>query len=77
MAKYTDEEIEEMFCDSLDEAGDIVIGNLRYSPSRVLEAIDPIAYSIGIDEYADFLGANEEEEEEEEEEEITPTGWSL
>jgi hypothetical protein len=74
MAKYTEEEVEEMFCDSLDEAGDIVIGSLRYSPSHVLKSVDPLAYEIGIDEYADFLGANEEEEEEEEE---VPTGWSL
>ena len=76
MAKYTEEEIAEMFCDSLDEAGDLVIGNLRFSPSRVLEELDPIAYSLGIDEYADFLGANGELDEEEEEEEV-PTGWSL
>ena len=40
----------------LDETNpEIVIGSLRYSPSQVLEAVDPIAYDIGFQEYLSFL----------------------
>lgn len=40
--------------DFLDEVCDeIKIGNLSYSPSQVLKAVDPTAYEIGFDEYLD------------------------
>lgn len=67
------EQVEEGFVDALD-CGDMVkIGSLEYLPSYVLEAVDPIAYRIGLSEYADMLaedyaveGVNEEEAEDEE-----------
>lgn len=40
--------------DFLDEVCDeIKIGNLSYSASQVLKAVDPVAYEIGFDEYLD------------------------
>ena len=67
-------EVEEGFKDALD-CGDMVrIGSLEYLPSQVLEAVDPIAFRIGVSEYADVLaedyaveGVNEEEAEDDEE----------
>jgi len=52
---YTDEEIENMYCEALDEQGDIHIGSLVYSPSDVLRATDPIAYRVGLADFESFL----------------------
>lgn len=52
---YTDEEIEDMYREALDEQGNIRIGSLTYAPSQVLEAVDPIAYRVGLSDYASFL----------------------
>jgi hypothetical protein len=70
------EEVEDGFRDALD-CGDMVrIGSLEYYPSIVLEAVDPIAFRIGVSEYADMLaedyaveGVNEEEADSDDEEE--------
>lgn len=67
------EDVEEGFRDALDCDGTLKIGSLEYYPSVILEAVDPIAFRIGVSEYADFLaedyaveGVNEEEAEDEE-----------
>lgn len=40
----------------LDELNDeIRIGSLRYTPSDVLKAVDPIAYEQGFYDYLDYL----------------------
>ena len=49
------EEIEEGFRDALDCDGVVKIGGLSYLPSVVLERTDPVAYRIGLNEYADIL----------------------
>ena len=53
--EYPEERLKEMYDDSLDEMGDIKIGTLTFSPSRVLREVDPIAYRTGLSEYEDFL----------------------
>lgn len=67
-------EVEDGFRDALDCDDMVKIGSLEYLPSQVLEAVDPIAFRIGVSEYADMLaedyaveGVNEEEAEEDEE----------
>lgn len=61
--KYTQEELEEMFDEMLDETHpEIKIGNLTFYPSQVLANCDPIAYQISVQEYADFLQEQEDEE---------------
>lgn len=57
--QYTDEEVEDLYREALDEQGDILIGTLAYAPSQVLEAVDPIAYRVGLSDYADFLSTEE------------------
>ena len=66
-------DVEEGFKDALDCDGVIKIGSLSYYPSVVLERTDPIAFRIGLSEYADMLaedyaveGVNEEEAEDDE-----------
>ena len=40
----------------LDELNDeIRIGSLRYTPSDVLKAVDPIAYEQGFLDYLDYI----------------------
>ena len=41
---YTDNELEDIVDNFLDEKGDIIIAGIRFSPSRILEELDPIAY---------------------------------
>jgi hypothetical protein len=61
--KYTQEELEEMFDEMLDETHpEIKIGNLTFYPSQVLANCDPIAYQISVQEYVDFLQEQEDEE---------------
>ena len=52
---YSEEQVE-MYEEMLNSEGDIVIGNLRYPPSQVLMSVDPIAYKVGMDDYADAMG---------------------
>jgi hypothetical protein len=50
--KYTEDDYDDM----LDEVyGDIEIGNLTYSTSRVLKEIDPIAYDYGFSDYQEYV----------------------
>jgi len=48
----------EQYNEVLDEAGDIIIGNLTFSPSRVLKEMDPIAYDTGFYDYLDSIGVD-------------------
>jgi hypothetical protein len=53
--KITEDELVEQYNDSLDTYGPINIGNLTYTASWTLKQVDPIAYEIGLGEYADYL----------------------
>ena len=47
-------DISELYRDLLDECYEPVkFGELEYSPSTVLESVDPIAFNMGCNEYAD------------------------
>lgn len=52
MKTFTKSELFEMYNDFLDELCETVkIGRLEYSPSEVLKSVDPVAYTIGYNEY--------------------------
>tara|TARA_R110000751_G_scaffold25755_3_gene69516 strand:- start:1547 stop:1795 length:249 start_codon:yes stop_codon:yes gene_type:complete len=53
--RFSDEDIKDMYNESLDEMGDVKIGNLRFSPSEIVKVLDPIAYRTGLNEYEDML----------------------
>jgi len=53
--KISEETLEEMFREALDEGEEVRIGSLTYLPSQVLKATDPIAYRTGLADYADSL----------------------
>lgn len=45
---------EELYRDLLDEIYEpVTFGELEYCPSQVLESVDPVAFRIGCNEYAD------------------------
>ena len=49
-------DIEELYSDLLDEVYQpIKFGELEYCPSQVLKSVDPIAFDMGANEYADGL----------------------
>ena len=52
--RYTEEEIEEMYDNMLDECyPEIKIGYIALRPSKVLKECDPTAYRTGLYEYID------------------------
>lgn len=56
----TDRGYEDLFDEMLDECyPDIHIGNLTYTASQALKAVDPIAYREGLADYVDSLGSDE------------------
>ena len=52
----TTDEAYTAFDEYLDELGDVTIGTLIYSASRVLLAVDPIAYRCEFNDWADAEG---------------------
>lgn len=52
--KLTDEQIEAMYCDLLNEQ-EITICEIGFSPSNILEELDPIAYRCGLYDFTDSL----------------------
>ena len=53
--RFSDEDIEEMYNEALDEMGDVKLGSLTFSPSRIIKELDPTAYSVGLNDYEDML----------------------
>lgn len=61
--KYTQEELEEMHDEMLDELyPPYKIGYTDFYASQILHNCDPIMYDISVSEYADFLQEQENEE---------------
>jgi hypothetical protein len=56
----TEEELEEKLAESIDESyPEVEIGYLKFSASRILKELDPIAWRIELTEYADMLESEE------------------
>ena len=56
MAKLQDYELEELYKDFIDETTEPVkIWGMEYSPSQVLQDVDPIAYRVGFNDWLDTL----------------------
>jgi len=45
---------EDEYNESLDDMGEISVGNLTFYPSDILKNCDPTAYDIGFTEYQDY-----------------------
>jgi hypothetical protein len=56
------ESLEERFDDTLDEVYPIyIMGQTSFRPSEILKQCDPIAYRIGLSEFEEFFGDEENE----------------
>jgi hypothetical protein len=54
------ETLEERFDNTLDESyPEYTIGYLTFRPSQILKDCDPIAYRIGLSEFEEFFGEEE------------------
>lgn len=51
----TEEQLIECFDDALDQHEEIKVGYLTFYPSQVLKECDPIAYKLGLGDYADMI----------------------
>jgi hypothetical protein len=49
----------ELYNESLNEQGYVVVGGMEFLPSRVLEEMDPVAYRCGFTDYLDYMGVDE------------------
>jgi hypothetical protein len=49
-------DLEELYRDMIDECEPVVkVGGLSFTPSRIIEELDPTAFSCGVSDYADSL----------------------
>ena len=56
------EEAEEQYSDMLDEiTGPVIILGMKYTASRVLREVDPIAYRVGLHDYIDSEGIDSDD----------------
>lgn len=49
-------DLQELYRDMIDECEPVVkVGGLSFTPSRIIEELDPIAFRCGVSDYADSL----------------------
>jgi len=53
--QITKETLIEMYNDAIDCDGDVQIGYITFSKSRILEELDPVAYNCGLSDFYDSL----------------------
>jgi hypothetical protein len=55
------ETLEERFDNTLDDSyPEYTIGQLTFRPSQILKDCDPIAYRIGLSEFEEFFGEEDD-----------------
>lgn len=59
--QYNESDLWEQYKEWLDEQEEITIGYLTYSVSQVLEAVDPIAFRVGFNDYIDFMEISDDQ----------------
>ncbi len=64
------DEHEEDYRESLNSEGDINVCGLTFSPSRIIEELDPTAYHCGLVDYVDSLDVSDDPAYKELEEEL-------
>lgn len=54
MSKLSEQDLHDKYDEMLDECGGTIkIGSLEYPASTTLEAVDPIAYRVGFNDWLD------------------------
>jgi len=68
--KLSERELYQRYRDDLDELyGEIKLGKLTFSPSKVIEKLDPIAFRCGFADWTDSEGWDETDDDEDEDSE--------
>ena len=65
---YTYDEVADEFEELLDELyGEVQIGDLTFSPGRIVREMDPIAFRVGVSDYSSEYFTEYPDDDEEEE----------
>lgn len=51
----TQDELEDMFADCLNDSGTVLAAGIEFYPSDILKNCDPVAWRCGLADYADSL----------------------
>jgi hypothetical protein len=54
----SESDAEEMYDEMLNEMDWCSVGTMEFAPSRVLQALDPVAYNCGFSDFCDSLAEN-------------------
>jgi hypothetical protein len=54
----SESDAEEMYDEMLNEMDWCSVGTMEFAPSRVLQALDPVAYDCGFSDFCDSLAEN-------------------
>lgn len=54
----SESDAEELYDDMLNEMDWCCVGTMEFAPSRVLQALDPVAYNCGFSDFCDSLAEN-------------------
>ena len=54
----SESEAEELYDDMLNDGEWCSVGTMSFAPSRVLQALDPVAYNCGFSDFCDSLAEN-------------------
>jgi len=52
MGQITEQDLEDMFDDALNEEGTVQVAGMEYYPSQILKKCDRIAYEYGMQDFA-------------------------
>jgi hypothetical protein len=55
------DDYEEQYKDAIDDEGPVIVAGMKFTASRILEEVDPIAYACGLNDYVDSLEKNEDQ----------------
>ena len=61
---------EDSYRECIDEQGPVIVAGIKFTASRILEELDPIAYRCGLSDYVDSLDITDDEEYKELESEL-------
>jgi hypothetical protein len=54
----SESDAEELYDDMLNDMEWCSVGTMEFAPSRVLQALDPVAYNCGFSDFCDSLAEN-------------------
>lgn len=53
---------EDSYAECIDEQGPVIVAGMKFTASRILREVDPVAYRCGLNDYVDSLNVTADEE---------------